>query len=462
MQHPAPLFAALTLLAACQRTPADLSACEDPACQQRWLEQTLTDDPARAIETLRTLPAGIERDTMIQLVMSLWPEHSEALCDQLSVEQLRSRCEAITHRPHLWQVDEDDPESGAMGAGRAYPVLAVEVDISGHPWNQLEPEPVACEEGWADNSCVVQTAISRAKEHHYQDAWRICLGAEQEKWRYECFFQVSEHCYDPKHQGDPIVAAEMCLASGYYQDRCLGHFATLLGHFAPPASSGSPDRWNELSHNIQRVEGALARYSDELAIRWGSLSWALAMDAAYSPDRDPVGNPIQYTPPAAMPHIAASVAWSLWQRQGGRVRDLPAWLRMFRDVMELREVDGDARTRLDIDDENRESWSENLPGEESIQWVVYRGPIARRAIGTNPESDALICIIEAAGRKPTAHRRTLFLEAAQHPDPLVRWTAVRLMGERSPQMLAELDPSQESDPLVRGRIEWGLARVEEE
>jgi hypothetical protein len=461
VQLPAPIIAILPLLAACERAPVELGDCDDQACQQRWLEASIEKDPERVAASLAALPEGLERDTLIQLVMASWPEHCEPLCALLSQIGLQERCRAITHRPHLWQVDADDPEAGSLGAGQAYPVLAVQMSPPQLPWHALEPLAVQCEEGWAPGPCRIETAGSRARAQHYQDAWRICLGAEDEQRRYECFFQTSEKAYDPRGAGDPTIAAEMCLASGFYQDRCLGHLSQLIGAFAPAACWDDPDRWQELNHTVNRVEEQLARYDRELGVRWAALSWAFAMEQAYSPEVDPVGNPIELTHPAAMPHIAASTAWSLWRRHGARNQGLDRWATLFQEAITRRQVHPEAELRRANDDENRLSWSESLPGEESIQWVVYRGPIARRAIGRTPESDALICILEAAARLPTAHRHSLFLEALRHPDPLVRWTAARLMGERVPRALAGIDATQESDPLVRGRIEWGQARAED-
>jgi len=455
---PTTLIGMSLLISGCDRLPESLSDCADLACQQRWLTATMDDKPGDALEAIKALPAGMDRETLIQVMMVEWPEHSAPLCDVLSSGQVKVRCESLTERPHLWQVDAAAPESGAVGAGAAYPVLSVDMPPAQHPWNELAPMEVECTDTWTQNTCIGQQAVDWTYKSKHKDAWLICLGADQDKWRYECFFQISEATYNPiKGGGIPGLAAEMCLYSGFYQDRCLGHLAGKIGRWAPAATWDDPQRWRDVERAIHQVQQTLQTYSPALGSRWTALTWAYAMDAAYAQVERPVGNPIDNVGFPAMPHIAASVAWSLWLAESHRAQSLDAWLDAFNAAMERREVDPGPQPKLEEENELTKSWSDTLPGEEAIEWTVYRGPMARRAIGKDPRGDALICILEAAARNPSPHRASLFREALQYPDPLVRWTAARLAAQRLPDVMRDVDPSIETDLLVRARLDQGLA-----
>jgi hypothetical protein len=451
----------LLLVAGCDRLPSQLADCDEPACQQRWVAAHIEADTDATVAAVRALPPGVDRDTLIQVMMAEWPRYSTPLCADLGSELVRERCDTLTARPHLWQVDPEDPSAGSAGAGSAYPVLSLEVTLPPHPWDDLEPFPVDCAEDWTANTCTGRRAMERAERGQHQDAWRICKGAEQEKWRYECFFQVSERIYDPRENNNASIAAELCVASGFYMERCLGHLAGKLGRWAPAASSDDPDRWRELDQASMEVHNALQPMHPQLGQRWVALMWAYAMDAAYANITTPVGNPMDSVGASAVPHIAASVAWTLWTSENGRAQSLDAWIDQFQSAMLRREVDPAPEPMLDESAVNGAGWAVELPGEDQIAWTVYRGPVGRRALGMNPRSDAAICILEAAARNPTPHRVSLFREALNHPDSVVRWTAARLAGTRVPEALEGVDPGTESDALVRARLEYGLAQREE-
>ncbi len=455
LRTPLPLLGLLAW--GCDRLPAQLQDCPELACQQRWVDDKIERDPEATLDAVRTLPPGMDRDTLIQVMMVEWPEHSLSLCDELADIAIRERCESLTGRPHLWQVDPEDPTAGAVGAGAAYPVLDVGQAHYEHPWNAEEPLAVECTEAWTRNTCVGKQAVDMAYKSKHKDAWRICMGAEQEKWRNECFFQISEATWQPNKGGIPDLAAQMCLFSGFYQERCLGHMAGKIGRWAPAASWDASERWHELNKTIDGVQHTLNAYDPVLASRWTALAWAYAMDAAYAEVEPPVGNPIDQVGRAAMPHIAASVAWTLWRSQPNRVQSLNAWVDQFDAAMARRDVDPAPQPTLVEEDELSRGWADTLPGEEVLEWTVYRGPMGRRAVGIEPRGDAIICILEAAARNPTPHRASLFREALQHPDVRVRWTAARLAAQRMPSVFGTVDIAQEDDPLVRARLELGRA-----
>ena len=63
----------------------------------------------------------------------------------------------------------------------------------------------------------------------------------------------------------------------------------------------------------------------------------------------------------------------------------------------------------------------------------------------------MICVLEAAARFDSPSKASVFQEAIRHPDRLVRWTAVRLLGELPPPPNGLAPSEKETDPLVKAR-----------
>ena len=76
-------------------------------------------------------------------------------------------------------------------------------------------------------------------------------------------------------------------------------------------------------------------------------------------------------------------------------------------------------------------WPSDLPGEETIPAIAYLGT-ARRTVSEDPTIDLTICVLEAVGRSPPVPS-LIMKQGAAHPDPLVSWTAKRLVELREPE-----------------------------
>ena len=72
-------------------------------------------------------------------------------------------------------------------------------------------------------------------------------------------------------------------------------------------------------------------------------------------------------------------------------------------------------------------------------------------IPRGPDVDVVICVLEAA-RIARPSRGRILRDGLEHADPLVRWTAVRLIGHEGDAMAAAL-PAQDPSPLVQARLD---------
>ena len=76
-------------------------------------------------------------------------------------------------------------------------------------------------------------------------------------------------------------------------------------------------------------------------------------------------------------------------------------------------------------------WPSDQPDEDTLPAVAYLGT-GRRTVSADPTIDLTLCVLEAVGRSPPVP--SLIMEqGAAHPDPLVSWTAKRLMELREPE-----------------------------
>jgi len=444
---------AALLLAGCGALPARLRDCPDQDCALRWLEQAYAREGAEGLQEILALPPTPGREALVQVVVERWPGESAPLCLALADGPGLARCQALVSRPHLWQVDEDEPGRGTLGAGCAYPALRGDPSAWDHPWRDSAPLTVDCPPGRGANSCHEEAADRAAQDGRYEEAWRICLGLDAGKWRDECFFEASEGAWAPDGRGDPAMAARLCAGAGLFFDRCLGHLAGKIGRDAPAASAEDPARWERLGESVAAIRGAIEPFDPSLAVRWAGLAWSQAMASAYTHEEEVHGNPLDAVEPAAWPHVRAAAAWTLWLRGGERVRDLATWGRDVEASLARRAPAGTVPGPTGFEERNLGSpWIEDLPGEEALPWVSYRGSVTRRAVSDDHEVDAIICVLEAAARNPTRQREALLREGLDHPDRLVRWTAARLAFDLAPAALAGRDPAAEPDPLVRARL----------
>ncbi|MBN1336787.1 MAG: hypothetical protein JXB39_12595, partial [Deltaproteobacteria bacterium] len=210
-----------------------------------------------------------------------------------------------------------------------------------------------------------------------------------------------------------------------FSPQCYAHLAMEPTALAPRADTPDPEAW------VGQIEAArqLADLWADLDPAFGQLQvelfWSRSLDYAYSLAQVVTGDPLAVLPADTVPHVRAAAAARLLETEAGAGRDLASWVRSLAMALERRgEVPSDppAARRHDA---RKDLWPVDGPGEDTYPAVYYRG-VSRRTMARDPTSDLTICVLEAGARLGTPGS-ALLAEGRRHGDPLVRWTAERLL-----------------------------------
>jgi len=146
-----------------------------------------------------------------------------------------------------------------------------------------------------------------------------------------------------------------------------------------------------------------------------------------------VGNPIDFLPAQAQPHIHSAAALSLVFRNSKSPAHLDGWLQQLQDGLSRRVTPGPGQKRRHRSKQDNiplypDLWPKDAPGEEAIPSVVYL-TTSRRPISADPHTDQMLALLEALARLREDEPHFLE-EALQHEAPLVRQSAERLLRNR--------------------------------
>ena len=430
--------------------PEEMSACKDEACRERWVSERWEHDHNGVSAAIAALPDPVARAALVRQLTIAHPGEAAPLCDLLigSVEQ--QSCRDRNQRPHLKDIQVDGNSASAPPADEESTGLPLSGALPS-PWSGLTPERVSCAS--EARVCQADEARSRAAAGRLEGAASACLAISEAQWQAECFFQAAEAASrSPGKAGGEAVS--LCLGSSSYTARCLSHLVRQIGTSAPPASIVERGRWQAVSDAIAAATGILGPLDAALARAFEGQGWAYALRFAYVGEDQPNGAPLAFLPEAAAPHVRAAVAWRLWTLHGQDGWDLATWKQKLAAALAERsghpQPGGPAPPRANA--RQRDLWPRRLPGEEALTAVPFLGPVTR-ALSPDSATDAEICLLETAarGRPLGAH---LLEEALSEPDPLVRWTAARLLSAVSPRSPVLLQ-HKDADPLVRGRLPSG-------
>ncbi len=414
----------LALLVACSGGPPDaLADCGDVDCRVTWSTARWETDRAAVLAGLPALEP-VEQAIVVQALVEAFPGDSQEACAVLPEgDPGRRRCDSLNVRPHLWQIDREDPDAGPAGSGKLFRTLAITQGVL-NPWADQEGVVAPCQDEQLRPTCQSEAGMTAAGLGRARDAGLACRAIDNAQWREECFFQVADAATRAS-QGNPVEQVELCMGAGDYIPRCLGHLATNLAQRAPSAATPDLEAWRALSRDIAMSTRALDRLAPEVAVGFADRAWSSAMGRAYGAVSLLTGAPAQAVPPEALPHLRAAIAWRAWQLEGAEVRSLADW------VGRLEQLGADVTTSTTPGHPADELaprggyWDDDLEGEDALARISWFADIVR-VQAEDASTDWTICLLEAAARD-AQHAVPLFDEASQHPDPLVRWTAARLM-----------------------------------
>jgi len=434
---------------ACGGVPQDFRDCDDLDCRVQWSLARWPDDRPAVRAAVRGVADPTERMVLVESLTEAHPGETTELCRELPKGPVARRCDSLNARPHLWQIDIAAPESGGAGAGKLFRSLRLTEPLPS-PWEGRAPRRGECGDV-SRNTCQTEVAMRWAQEGRFLDAGQACLDIEVEKWRYECFFQAADASFRAERRVmSPTI--ELCLGTGPYIPRCLGHIAVTLAGDAPRADRSAEPAWRALNASAQELRAATKHLAPVLAEPVVDRMWASALGRAYGSVPEVMGGPLNTLEPAAHPHLRAAAAWRLWQLEGGQTRDAAAWVVRVGEALAVRpEIVDSTPSKLPEVVPATDYWGEDLPGEEALPRIIYMAD-RLRAPHQSLEIDTLLCVLEAAARGEH-DARPLFDEALGHPELVVRWTAARLLPALLPAPDLVARARADADPLVRQRAE---------
>lgn len=456
-----PRASLLLFLAACagDGLPSSLRDCADTTCQARWVEQRWAEDPEEVAHALKELEDPVARTNLVRTLTTAHPGEATPLCDLLSPSSAQQDCRNRNRRPHLLPAGKGVPravsstrEPGESSAGPESHGLAP-LSALRSPWAETAPETVTC--AVEARVCQSEAASTRAAAGDTAGAAAACNAVEASAWRDECFFQAGEQAARAR-AADNAVA--LCMAAGSFVGRCLSHVVREVGALAPVASSGAPAAWTRLIAAIAASQAALSAEDPSLAARFADQAWAWGLRSAYVHAEVVNGAPLAALPAEALPHVRAAAAWRLLGLERDQGRTLAAWTARLAEALAdrtPRPATGPAKRQTVFT--LRNLWTQLLPGEATLNAHFYMGP-TRRAVAEEELADLAICLLEAAGHSE-GPPMDLPAEGLRHADPVVRWTATRIIGTYIPSDPRLSPMASDPDRRVRERAAWQAAEA---
>ncbi len=376
----------------------------------------------------------VERElTILQLVESA-PGGTGDLCGMLPLGADQNRCNRLQERPHLWMekparaVSRSGPDGGLA---RPWPEPGGDV---AHPFADVGPALAQCPETHDRNACQEGEAFAAAREGDAAAVAARCAGMVGPTWGQECIFNATEQLVMEWGCSRYPEAAGLCLEAGAFAANCQIHVvARLAGQ--PQGAHRDATSWDDWARCGETIDAAWREvdpdFTDSILARyWSDTSFRSVLD------RPTVSGALFDVLPAdAAPHVRAAVAWQQLHLERDEDYTLEEWVeRVAQRLADRSEVPlPDARGPQYV--KVADMWPRDREGEDSIPAQRYLGT-GRRAWSQDVEVDLQICVLEAAAR--TSKRpEPVLAEGARSEDPLVAWTAQRLLwfmehrGERS-------------------------------
>lgn len=469
----APMVSLLLLLLACGTQPKSLLACKDIACKKQVATTQWKSDQDALVRDLALVTDPIEQVALVEALTEAYPGETAALCELLPEGAGRERCDRINIRPHLASRGTTTSGTGAVNTTTAASTSAVSsVDLKSasvthgpgmtllipsdytpfqtSPWDDMAVRAVTCEDEPSERACRAAAAQGYAREDKTDWAAGACAGIEAGQWRWECMFNAAEEASGRGGADHARTAYELCLGSGDYLANCFAHAAMGLAQSAPPATAATVEEWQRVIDSVAAARDTIKVRDADLADRIAERIWAEAILFAYRRVTELSGDPLDVLPPEAVPHIHAAAAWQLVSVEGDEERTLAQWGERIDEVLASRLKGkggpvgvGTRGTPV------KNLWVQLYAGEEIFEQVLYLGQ-AKRVRAADPSADRLVCVLEAIGRAPNRPAK-LFVEALDHPNREVRWTAARLIQALDTSGLYTVQLLSKEDPLVRGR-----------
>lgn len=453
----------LLLVAGCEQAPLEAYlGCEDVRCRQENVEAAYEADPEQVRAHISGLEDEFEQNALVAQLAKAYPKEAGAICEVLPAgSTARINCDRKRVRPHLYtdkvkKVRTEPARRPAPGpSGDDLPVP----DLGEEPWADVTDEELAAFiEGCGDTlpaTCAEFGAEKRAREGDLRGVGVACLAAhpQRDKQYAECLFRAAEEsAAERKSEGMPD-AIRLCSHAGFTGPMCLAHSLQLSAPAPPPAHNPTQDRVDAArayAEMLRESTGDEAWFGTILVDRF----WAMWVHSAYAWSEETSGDLLDYLPTEARPHVTMSATY--WTLKRLHPND--------RSSLDLAETMEQAAQTLKKRSENTEQpkepirvtsyghqafWTHDKEGEGAIPSAYCMGP-GRRAVSRDPEVDLQIAALEAGAHLiPPAPAEYFLGVLDSERDPVVRWTAARLVSQLHSEETRGLS---DSDPLVDARL----------
>lgn len=421
-------FLLATLSAGCAGECAS-AACLADAAVADWPA-----DEAGVTARIIAIPDDFMRTVVVSRVCEAFPGRTAALCVSLPDELSRQRCVRLNGRPHLASApvgapsEEPHTASGGVppggGAVRARPAGPV---TSGLPPDRLPlppprgsagVPPETCSEAGDRSACLDGTALEAALSGDIGGASATCALHAEARWADECRFNAAEQSVRAKHGQAYAGAAALCGAATSFEQECLVHILTRVSKRVLPFDAG-PDRVKSAVRDAATIRRAWGEAGEDVSARHVDRFWAIYFANVYREAQDPDGTPLARYPEPTWPHIRAAATMRL--RELGRLSGpLAVQLERVESVLAGRREPGKHRVRpADL------VYVQDLGSPVSEGPTIYFLGASRRALGLDPRTDLIFCLLEAAGRASPVDT-ALLEEASAHPEVRISAEARRI------------------------------------
>lgn len=419
----------LAFLLACAQLPEKYTDCDDTECRSAWVVERWKTDPDAVAAAVGAEPDEMVRIVLVRVLTDAYPGRIASLCGKLPAGPATDQCRTMNARPHL---------HSEAAAAKAKPKRT---------FSDVEPEVVDC--ATERKVCQMEAARQRVEAGDERGAAAACRAVEETDAQSECFFQAAEALMANGRQPDPVGVVRMCLGGERFQNNCLIHLTRSLSRLAPRSTETRPNAWSAATAAIEAARAELEVQGAAQAPKFPDWAWGQTLRASYSFDEEVTGTPLEQLPSEVAPQVRAAAAVRFYQLHFTESWTVDQWQERFTAALADR-APRPARERARTEEPVvTDRWTTRLPGEEEIPSEPWSWR-TDRPFSEDPATDALICLLMAAGtdRRPDL---SLLEGGLGHEDRLVRLTAAILLDELKVESSALAKARMDEDPLVRAR-----------
>ncbi len=393
------------MLFACGSETDAFSRCQDADCRVFTVLQAFDGTAESVVPLLLRLEDPTELTVAMNRLREADPERMGQVCELLPEGHARRRCHRVHSRPHLEGESRANLDVVKLDMASGGPRTRGVLRRSRSRYSWVTPIKTDCGKGQELGKCVTEKARAQVKEGQGDRAAALCADLPRGGIRDGCMARLGTA------QGSLMGGLDFCLAAGGRAWSCLGELVDGL--------VASQEDFSKLTEAVQGVHVSLESRDAGLAGLVVERIWARALGGAYRGAVE--GPPLVGLPLEALPHQRAAAARLLVQRDGPGARGLADHVE--RLVAFLEEV-GPVHPAVGVG-AVEDLWKQDAEGEASREARLYLDG-SRRGVASDLRVDLAICVLEATARLETADRVVL-QEGLGHSDPMVQWTATRLL-----------------------------------